>query len=224
MKAEELLAPPVGSGGNSGELEFTELVAVRHGLTDANAAGVLQGQFESNLVEAGIRQAERLAGRLARESFAAIYASDLSRALATARIVAAANGAPVIPDPVWREWHLGCLENVSYGEAGERYPELIDAFRYDADDILIPDGESKRAFYDRIGAALEAVAARHVRQRVLIVTHGGVLQAMLKHVLGGGNTWKFLPRAANTGYNKFVRRDRGWQLCCWNDTSHLVDS
>ena len=47
---------------------------------------------------------------------------------------------------------------------------------------------------------------------------------MLKHVLGGGNTWKFLPRAANTGYNKFVRRDRGWQLCCWNDTSHLVDS
>ena len=216
MKAEDVFA---SAGG--GELEFTELVAVRHGLTDANVAGILQGQFESHLDDHGRYQAQLLAERLALERFDAIYASTLERAWDTAQIIAAYCGGNVIGDAAWCEWNLGQLENTSYVVAGERYPELIRDFKLDADDIAIPNGESKKVFYARISAALENVAARHPRQRILIVTHGGVLQAILKHVMGGGNSWRFLPRSGNAGYNKFVRRNDVWQLCCWNDTSHL---
>jgi len=218
MRTEDVFATVRG-----GELEFTELVAVRHGLTDANAAGILQGQYESHLDERGREQAQRLGVRLARENFSAIYASTLERAWDTARIIAGHCGAEVIGDAAWREWNLGRLENTSYAVAGELYPELIRDFKSDAEDIVIPEGESKKMFYARISRALEEVAARHHRQRVLIVTHGGVLQAILKHVMGGGNCWNFLPRSGNASYNKFVRRDNGWQLCCWNDTAHLEE-
>jgi broad specificity phosphatase PhoE len=207
--------------GTEQNLEFTEVVAVRHGLTDANLGGILQGQYDSQLDSVGIRQAELLATRLLNEQFSVIYSSDLSRARDTAGIIAELLKMPVISDPAWREWHLGDLENTSYIDTRRLYPQLMDAFKYDADDIPIPSDESKKNFYARIGAALEAVAARHPRQRILIVTHGGALQAMLKHIMGAGNAWNFLPRSSNTGYSKFVRLEKVWQLCCWNDVSHL---
>lgn len=200
---------------------FTELVVIRHGLTEANAEGILQGHFDSPLVEAGIRQAHSLAVRLSRERFAAIYSSDLCRAKDTAAIIAAPHGLTVIHEPSWREWHLGRLENTSYEEARRSYPQIMEAFKYDADDIAIPDGESKTEFYVRIGTAMENLAVLHPGHRILVVTHGGVLQAILKHALGSANTWRFLPRSSNTSYNRFVYRDGAWQLCCWNDTSHL---
>ena len=203
------------------ERGFTEVIAVRHGLTEANAAGVLQGHHDSRLDPLGVAQAECLARRLAGEVFDAIYCSDLSRAFDTAMIVSGRCGVKAEPVTALREWHLGLMENLSYDEARKLYPEAMEAFKYDAADIAIPDGESKREFYVRIASFMDEVADRHVGRRILLVTHGGALQAMLKHVLGDGNVWDFLPRSSNTGYNKFVRREKKWQLCCWNDTSHL---
>ncbi len=200
---------------------YTEVVVVRHGLTDANAAGVLQGHLNSELSTEGISQAEQLAPRITEENFDVVYSSDLVRTKHTARIITGGREDINFVKEL-REWHLGELENITYDQARERFPDVMEDFKFDAPDIIIPNGESKKKFYDRIAAFFDGVADRHPGQRILLVTHGGVLQAMLKHVLGSENCWSFLPRSSNTGYNKFVRRDGVWQLCCWNDTSHIT--
>lgn len=202
---------------------FTEMIVVRHGETAANSMGVLQGQLDSKLSAEGVTQAEMLAERIAKEHFDAVYSSDLSRTIATAVIITGGR-LEISHAPELREWHLGELENISYEEARKRFPDVMEDFKNDAQDIIIPAGESKLNFYKRIAAFLDTLAERHPGQRLLLITHGGVLQAMLKHVLGCGNSWGFLPRSSNTGYNKFVFREGVWQLCCWNDTSHIKGS
>ncbi len=203
------------------ERGYTEVVVVRHGITAANAAGVLQGHLNSQLSPDGIFQAKQLAPRITTERFDVVYSSDLTRTRQTAEIITGGRDDINFVEEL-REWHLGELENITYSEARERFPEVMEDFKFDAPDIIIPNGESKKKFYDRIAAFLDQVADRHSGQKILLVTHGGVLQAMLKHALGSDNCWSFLPRSSNTGYNKFVRRDGVWQLCCWNDTSHIT--
>ena len=200
---------------------FTELIAIRHGQTDANSDGRLQGHFDSPLDPEGVRQAECLARRLQSEQFDALYCSDLIRAVTTAAIVGQACGLRPESLPELREWHMGELENRRYEDLRRTHPEIMNGFKFDAADLHIPGGETKTAFYRRIGAVMDQLAERHPGGRILVVTHGGVLQAMLKHVLGKGNSWNFLPRSANVGYNLFLRRPEGWQLGCWNDTSHV---
>ncbi len=202
----------------------TELIVVRHGQTDANLSGRMQGHFDSNLDNEGIRQAFLLAGRLKGESFDAFYCSDLARAMATADIIAGHCALQPVAERELREWNMGALENISYDDVRREYPEIMDGFKFDAPELVIPGGEKKSDFYRRISRFMTTVTERHYGGRILVVAHGGVLQAMLKHVMGANNVWSFLPRSSNTGYNKFIRRLDGWQLCCWNDTAHLNTS
>jgi len=81
----------------------TELLLVRHGETDWNAAGRLQGHTDRPLSDHGREQARRLADELAGEDLEAIYASDLARARETAEIVGERLQLPVVLDPDLRE-------------------------------------------------------------------------------------------------------------------------
>ncbi len=204
--------------------KVTEFIVVRHGQTEANRDGRMQGHFDSRLDDEGIRQAFLLAGRLQHEMFDAFYCSDLARAVDTAEIISRKCHIAAVADRAVREWHMGELENIAYDDARRAYPEIMEGFKFDAEDLIIPGGETKRQFYRRISDFMSATAERHAGGRVLVVAHGGVLQAMLKYVMGTANAWNFLPRSSNTSYNKFILRRDGWQLCCWNDTAHLVET
>ena len=81
----------------------TRLVLVRHGETEWNAAGRLQGAIDVPLSERGRWQAQCVARRLREEPLAAVVASDLARAMQTAAPLAAALGLPVTPEPRLRE-------------------------------------------------------------------------------------------------------------------------
>ncbi|MBO4631707.1 MAG: histidine phosphatase family protein, partial [Lentisphaeria bacterium] len=67
---------------------MTEFIVVRHGETEANLQGILQGQSDTELNPLGIRQAELVAERLKKEHFDLIFSSDLSRTMNTARLIA----------------------------------------------------------------------------------------------------------------------------------------
>jgi probable phosphoglycerate mutase len=144
------------------------LLLVRHGETDWNADGRLQGHTDRPLNDFGRRQAGRLAEELAEEKLEAIYASDLSRARETAEIVGARLGLAVVLDPDLREKDWGTWEGLT---AVER--ERVEFA-----------GEPTEAHKDRVLGALKRIADRHPGGRVLVVTHGGSMRRVQTAALG----------------------------------------
>jgi len=147
----------------------TTLLLVRHGETDWNADGRLQGQTDRPLSEFGRRQARQLADELAREELEAIYSSDLSRARETAEIVAERLGLPVVLDPDLREKDWGTWEGLTAVERDR--VEFV--------------GESTEAHQERILRALRRISERHPDGgRILVVTHGGSMRRVQTAALG----------------------------------------
>ena len=147
---------------------MTELLLVRHGETDWNAEGRLQGHTDRPLNAYGRRQATELAQRLAGEGADAIYTSDLARAMETAQILGARLGLTVVVDPDLREKNWGTWEGLTGDE--RVHVEF--------------EGESTEEHRDRVMAAVRRIAARHPGQRVVVVTHGGSLRRIQAAVNG----------------------------------------
>ncbi len=152
----------------------TSIVLVRHGETDWNRDRRVQGHADEPLNEEGRAQARALAGTLADEGFDAVYASDLSRAHETAQIVASlCDLAEVMTLPALRERHFGSWEGLTDVEILQRFPEARDAHR--------GDGEGAEEMAGRVIDALRRIARSHPGGRVLVVSHGGPLRAVLLH-------------------------------------------
>jgi broad specificity phosphatase PhoE len=148
---------------------MTTLLLVRHGETDWNAGGRLQGHTDRPLSDFGRRQAQRLAAELAGEELAAIYSSDLARAHETAEIVGEQLGLPVVLDRDLREKDWGNWEGLTAVERDR--VEFV--------------GESTEAHQERILRALRRISERHPGDdRVLVVTHGGSMRRVQTAALG----------------------------------------
>jgi probable phosphoglycerate mutase len=202
---------------------MTEMVLIRHGETAENLAGILQGHYDSELNEAGLIQAQAVARRLAGETFDAFYASDLKRAAGTAEVISRQIGMDFTPLKNLREWHLGELEGKEVKLLQQKYPEVMDSFKHEpAGDVPVPGGESYYDFYMRIAGSMIGLANKHENQRILLVTHGGVLRMVFRMVFDSLPRTVAQPLLSNTGYTKIRKNDAGeWQLCTWNDTGHL---
>lgn len=150
------------------------LLLARHGETDWNREGRMQGHADPPLNARGREQARDLAARLAGFRLDAIYSSDLRRALETAQIVAEALGLRVTPDPGLREIDVGSWEGLTRAEIEERFPGAHAP----------EDGEPREAFRARVVAAVERIAHAHPDGEVLVVAHGGLVRALQRHVLG----------------------------------------
>lgn len=153
---------------------MTHLVLARHGETDWNRDGIWQGHGDPPLNELGRRQAALLATRVAGEDVCALYSSDLRRALETAESVAAMTGLSVVQDPRIREMDVGSWTGLSWEQIEARFPGSSEH-----------DGESRVVFEERVISATREIASAHSDgERVVIVTHGGVVRALQRHVLG----------------------------------------
>ena len=147
---------------------MTTLLLVRHGETDWNASGRLQGHTDRPLNDYGRRQAAELAATLETGGISAIYTSDLARAKETAEIVAARLGLPVCLDPDLRERDWGSWEGLMPGER----------------DGVAFEGEAPEAHRERMLEAVRRIAERHPGERVVVVTHGGSMRRIQAAVLG----------------------------------------
>jgi probable phosphoglycerate mutase len=147
----------------------TTLLLVRHGETDWNAEGRLQGHTDRPLSDYGRGQARRLAEELESEALEAIYSSDLARARETAEIVGERLGLPTVLDPDLREKDWGTWEG-------------LDAVERDRVEFV---GESTEAHQERMLRALRRIAERHPGDgRVLVVTHGGSMRRVQAAAMG----------------------------------------
>lgn len=164
---------------------MTELMLIRHGETESNARGVVQGQFDAHLSARGQEQARRLGQRLAAEPPEFLYSSDLSRALDTARAVAAAcGGLPIATDPRLREVDVGTWSNLTFREIQRRYPNQWAELERDDGRFRRGGGECGYDVQGRIVAALGEIVARHAGRRIAVVSHGFALRTYLAHLLG----------------------------------------
>lgn len=159
------------------------LLLLRHGQTQANVEMRLSGWTDDPLDEQGNRQARAIASQLATEGpVSAVYASPLSRARTTAEYAARALGvAEVVERPGLRERHFGIFESLPLPTIMEQYPDFAASWAAaGATDWGPPEGEMPRQFVGRIMDELNGIIERHSGdERVLVVTHGGVISAAL---------------------------------------------
>jgi probable phosphoglycerate mutase len=157
-----------------------KLYLIRHGETDWNAEGRIQGHSDIELNARGLEQARRLAARLPDEGdFHALYASPLKRAYRTAEMIGSALNLAVTPDARLLERSLGMLEGLTMNDIREKYPDVHHAWHDGGPRPHIPGEESRDDFVKRVGNFVHAIRANHSDGRVLAVTHGGTINMLL---------------------------------------------
>ena len=193
---------------------------VRHAETDANASGIWQGHGGHGLSDRGRLQAEALGRRLADRDFDQVVASDLPRAIETAELA----GLEAKPDPAWREIDIGAWEGLTRDEVHRRYPDEIAAVRA-GEPVKMGGGESWHDLGRRIGETFASlIDDAPDGARILVVTHGGVVHAVLAGRLGfrGRRAPWPIDRVRNTGITEVSIEDGEFHLASFNDRSHFV--
>ncbi|HEX7954762.1 MAG TPA: histidine phosphatase family protein, partial [Burkholderiales bacterium] len=115
----------------------TKLIRVRHGETDWNVEGRIQGHQDIALNELGLAQADAVGRRLRDERFVVIYSSDLVRAYRTATPVVARPETDIVREPRLRERHLGVLQGLTGAEAALHQPHAWEVFKSRAADAAL---------------------------------------------------------------------------------------
>ncbi len=201
----------------------TTLVLIRHGETEWNRQARIQGHTDSALTVDGVAQAEAGAARLRIEKFDAMVASDLGRTRHTAEILNRPLQLPLRFDVGLRERCFGVGEGRVYAELDAEYPELFSRVRETDPHYAIPGAETRAEFHQRTTTALQAIADDHRGQRVLVVTHGGVLGAVYRWLNGLPIASPHLIDIPNLGYNRILVSGNDWKIDTWGDISHLKD-
>ena len=205
------------------------LYLIRHGQSHVNLPG-WDGAVDAGLTELGQRQAERAAAWLATHlTINALYTSTMRRAAETAAILAPALGLPVQPDDRLRE--IGnCWPDATAVNLETEPPQYADYWASERPfSPIAPEGESWGDFVTRVGRFLSEVTARHpaTEDRVLVVCHGGVMNAALDIAFNVGH-WRFVDAwVHNTGiihfeYRAPAHRQEIWRLHGVNMAYHLL--
>lgn len=155
----------------------TTLIITRHGQTIWNVQKKLQGQTDIPLNETGIAQARELANLLKQHAIDQIYTSILTRAIDTGKIVADTLGLSLTQHSGLNERNYGEYEGKSW-EQTDKDLAKEGGLRH----ITPKGGESAEAVKNRVVKTIFEIAKKHRGQTILIVTHGGVIHTLVRHI------------------------------------------
>ena len=162
----------------------TRIFLLRHGTTGYNREGRYQGHRDIELNEEGRRQARLLTKYLQKEELAAVYSSDLRRAVATAEPLAESKGVRTKTSPLLREINFGLWEGLTFAEIERDYPEQAALWLEAPHMLCIPQGESFEAAGERAFHYFCLLAEAHYGQKIAVVTHGGIICLILSKMFG----------------------------------------
>lgn len=211
--------PPDPPG--SGRPRPLRLVLVRHASSTWNDERRIQGQLDPPLSAKGREQAERVAARFRGVAVEGFYSSDLRRAVETAAAIGRELGREPELVPELREVALGDWEGLNRDEIKARYPDEWERWRDHPSWDIVPGSEGTDAFEGRVGAVLDRLLARHGTGRVIVVTHGGVIQVALLRVVGRSSNGLFPFTIANTSLTVLEGSPERLVVGRVNDTCHL---
>ena len=166
----------------------SRLLLVRHGETDLT--GTFCGQSDPDLNARGQEQARELAQELKSVAIDAVYSSDLLRARRTAESLAHAAKVTLQVVPALREIAFGAWEALRWPEIETRFPQESRLWMNGYPRRSAPGGESIQNFEHRVRSAAEEILGA-AQGTVCIVSHGGVMRLLLKHLsqIGDDDAW-----------------------------------
>jgi glucosyl-3-phosphoglycerate phosphatase len=198
------------------------LVLLRHGQTDYNVAGRMQGHLDSILTETGVEQAAAVAPEIARLAPDRVISSDLRRAVDTAELVSAACGLPVKYDARLRETHLGEWQGRTVAEIEDGWPGAIATWRSDPG-WAPPGGESRIEVVRRSLPVVEELDEEYATGEpditVVLVAHGGLIAGLVCGLLAlPSSTWPAIGGIGNCRWAALARRadHPRWRLAGYN--------
>ena len=195
------------------------LYIVRHGETEENARGVLQGRTPGKLNSTGIEQARLTGLALRNKGITAIHSSNLDRALDSALIISDIIGAVLVPEKNLQERNLGILE----GKTWEKYFEAQADSGLSHTEYKPDGGESIIEMQKRLKPVLEEITGQRQRGDLLIVGHGGLNTVILDMLLPMplGEIWdKGQKNGCINSLNVLGPMEA--ELLTINDTAHLA--
>lgn len=195
------------------------IIVWRHGQTNHNAAGIWQGQLDTELSDLGREQARDAAAVLATYGPARIVSSDLQRAAATAQALAEVTGIEPTLDERLREIHVGEWQGLTAGDVAERYPEEQDALARGEDRPRGVTGETVAQVVERAGGLADEVAASlGAGETIVLATHGVTARSLAAYLVGidQGVAWMSLAGLHNCHWIELVEHRFGWRIERWN--------
>ena len=195
-----------------------QVILVRHGETEYNAQGRLQGYSPVSLSTRGRQQAMLVGPRVQPLRPTVLYSSDIQRAHETAMILSQLVGLPVQPCPGLREWNIG---NWIDRMADDFYTHLAAIGAHPA--THVPEGgESQVQTQARMVAQMQAWADQHTEATILGVSHGMAIDLFVRHILGLDVRQSPPYCIANASINIFRYQDERWEIVTLNDIGHLT--
>lgn len=168
------------------------IILIRHAATDANIEGKYCGVTESHVVWDLETIYSRLIPKLPDLSSATVHVSPRARARETASAIIPKEQYTV--DPALAEIDFGLFEGYTYPEILAKYPDEASKWMLAGEEFQFPEGESIVSFYQRVVSGFESILS-HAKEgdHIVLVTHAGVIQAILSHVLSGSHKlfWRF---------------------------------
>lgn len=182
---------------------------IRHGETDWNAKGKLQGRTDIPLNETGILQAEECSEFLKSSQWDVIITSPLQRAKQTAKIINKNANVPVIEMEEFLERDYGDAEGMTYEERTFKFPDRI-----------YPNQEERTSLNNRIIEGIEKINQRYEDNKILLVAHGAVINAILA-TLSNGKIGSGKTKLINACISTIYLQQEKWSIKDFNQISHL---
>ena len=171
-------------------MPVTTFCIARHGETDWNIAGILQGWIDVPINGQGRAQALDMARGFAADGFDCVCTSPLIRSLETAQIIAAELGLPPpLAHDGLKERNFGAVQGIPKAELAELNPALLQQIMRRNPAAEFEQGETMDEFAERVLGAIRDLGEQCGGKRALVITHGWVMDAITREVRG-------LPRSA----------------------------
>ncbi len=211
------------------------LTIVRHAQSTGNAAGRWQGRDDTALTDAGRGQAARLRERFREEGYrpTRLYSSPLERTYETARIASADWDMPIVTWDDLMETDVGVFTGMTWEEIETRMPQTAREFSAMRDMDIVEGAESYAQRMERAGRVVDRVIADHSNDdRVLIVSHGGIIQVIFARLMDASRLWglsiqntAIFDFAIDVDYwhsgGQSVWNQSLWRINRFNDAAHL---
>ncbi|MGI6358200.1 MAG: histidine phosphatase family protein [Bacillota bacterium] len=200
------------------------VILLRHGETDHNRKGIMQGKLDVPLNHHGLRQAQLVATWLQDEQIDGVYCSNLQRAMQTAQPIADLQGCPLHTEPCIGEMDVGQWQGLTYQQAEQQYPDLWQALMKEPMYTRRPSGESFADVYERVIAWWQRVIEPMEEGCYCVVTHGVPVRSILAYTLDIDPVdFGLRISLKNTGISmlEYDRAHRRWLAHCINATCHL---